>query len=71
MEQSASFAGGGNFNAQGIKQDRDLLNVGAGVTFLSCDCDKDAWTVKGVYDYEWNGSEYSSHMVSLVAGMKF
>lgn len=71
MEQNASFAGGGSFNAQGIDQDRDLLNVGAGITFLSCNCDKDSWTVKGLYDYEWNGSEYSSHMISLVAGMKF
>lgn len=71
MEQDASFAGGGSFNAQGIKQDRDLLNVGTGITFLSCNCDKDSWTIKGLYDYEWNGSEYSSHMVSLIAGMKF
>lgn len=71
MEQNASFAGGGSFNAQGIDQDRDLLNVGAGLTFLSCNCDKDSWTVKGLYDYEWNGSEYSSHMISLIAGIKF
>lgn len=72
MEQEAAFTGGGaSFNAQGIKQDRDMFNVGAGVTFLSCNCEKDAWTVKGLYDYKWNDSEYSSHQVSLIAGLKF
>ncbi|KVW91318.1 hypothetical protein ABW22_16100 [Thiobacillus denitrificans] len=72
MEQDAAFTGGGaSFNAQGIKQDRDLYNVGAGVTFLSCNCEKDSWTVKGLYDYKWNDSEYASHQVSLIAGLKF
>ncbi|MBU1263318.1 MAG: autotransporter domain-containing protein [Gammaproteobacteria bacterium] len=72
MEQEAAFTGGGaSFNAQGIEQDRDLFNVGAGVTFLSCNCERDAWTVKGLYDYKWNDSEYSSHQVSLIAGLKF
>jgi outer membrane autotransporter protein len=72
MEQDAAFTGGGAaFTAQGIKQDRDLFNVGAGVTFLSCNCEKDSWTVKGLYDYKWNDSEYSSHQVSLIAGLKF
>jgi len=72
MEQDAAFTGGGaSFNAQGIKQDRDLFNVGAGVTFLSCNCEKDSWTVKGLYDYKWNDSEYASHQVSLIAGLKF
>jgi uncharacterized protein with beta-barrel porin domain len=72
MEQDAAFTGGGAaFTAQGIKQDRDMFNVGAGVTFLSCNCEKDSWTVKGLYDYKWNDSEYSSHQVSLIAGLKF
>lgn len=72
MEQDAAFTGGGaRFNAQGIKQDRDLYNVGAGVTFLSCNCDKNSWTVKGLYDYKWNNSDYDSHQVSLIASLKF
>lgn len=72
MEQNAAFTGGGaSFNAQGIEQDRDLFNVGAGITFLSCNCEKESWTVKGLYDYKWNDSEYSSHQVSLIAGLKF
>lgn len=72
MEQNALFTGGGaSFKVQGVKQDRDLYNVGAGVTFLSCNCDKNSWTVKGLYDYKWNESDYSSHQVSLIAGLKF
>lgn len=72
MEQDAAFTGGGaRFNAEGIKQDRDMFNVGAGITFLSCNCERDAWTVKGLYDYTWNNSDYASHQVSLIAGLKF
>jgi outer membrane autotransporter protein len=72
MEQDALFTGGGTkFSMQGIKQDRDTYNVGAGLTFLSCDCDKNAWSVKGLYDYKWNESNYDSHQVSLIASIKF
>lgn len=48
-----------------------LNNVGAGMTFLSCNCEEDSWTVKTLYDYKWNNSEYSSHQVSLLVGLKF
>lgn len=72
MEQTASFAGGGNsFNTQGIRQDRDLYNVGAGFTMFYCNCEKNAWSVKGLYDYKWNNSDYSSHQVSLIANLSF
>ena len=72
MEQTASFAGGGSsFSAQGIKQDRDLYNVGAGFTMAYCNCENNAWSVKGLYDYKWNDSEYSSHQFSLIANLNF
>jgi outer membrane autotransporter protein len=72
MEQNALFTGGGaKFNMQGIVQDRDTYNVGAGVTFLTCNCDQTSWSVKGLYDYKWNGSHYDSHQVSLIAGLRF
>jgi outer membrane autotransporter protein len=72
MQQDASFDGtDGTFSAEGIKQDRDLSNVGAGITLLSCDCTRDSWTVKALYDYKWNQSEYSSHQVSLLASRTF
>lgn len=73
-EQTAVLASGGPaFKVEGIKQDRDLYNVGAGITFLSCNCgsDKNSWTVKGQYDYKWNESDYSSNQVSVIASLKF
>lgn len=71
-EQTAVFLGGGSeFNVEGIEQDRDLYNVGAGITFLSCNCDTGSWTVKGQYDYKWNDSDYSSNQLSLIASLKF
>ena len=71
MEQTASFIGGQSFKSQGIRQDRDLYNVGAGFTMFYCNCEKNPWSVKGSYDYKWNDSEYSSHQVSLIANWKF
>lgn len=72
MEQNVSFAGGGSsFKARGINQFRDLYNVGAGFTMLYCHCENNAWSVKGLYDYKWNDSDYSSHQVSLIANIKF
>lgn len=72
MQQDASFAGGGaSFRTQGITQDREMFNVGAGVSFLSCNCGENAWTVKGLYDYKWNKSDYSSHKLSIMASRSF
>lgn len=72
MQQDAAFTGGGaTFTAQGVKQDRELFNVGAGITFLSCKCGEQTWTVKGLYDYKWNQSNYSAHQLSVMASLKF
>jgi uncharacterized protein with beta-barrel porin domain len=72
MQQNAAFTGGGaTFTTQGIAQDRELFNVGAGLTFLSCNCGDKTWTVKGLYDYKWNQSNYTSHQVSIIASLKF
>ncbi|WP_150303033.1 autotransporter family protein [Pseudomonas saliphila] len=71
-EQTAALSGGGAaFNVKGIEQDRNLYNIGAGVTMLSCNCESDSWTVKGQYDYKWNESEYKSNQLSLIASLQF
>lgn len=71
-EQNAAFVGGAStFDVKGIEQDRELYNVGAGITFLSCNCDDSSWTVKGQYDYKWNDTEYSSNQLSLIASIKY
>ena len=72
MRQNASFAGGGStFSTSGIGQDRDLFNVGAGISLLSCNCASNPWSVKGLYDYKWNQSGYSLHQISLLASLNF
>jgi uncharacterized protein with beta-barrel porin domain len=72
MHQDAMFEGGGtSFRTEGIKHDRNLYNVGAGFTMLYCNCEANAWSVKGLYDYKWNDSDYSAHQVSLIANLKF
>lgn len=72
MQQDASFTGGGaGFSTQGITQDREMFNVGAGISFLSCNCGENSWTVKGLYDYKWNQSDYSSHKLSIMASRSF
>ena len=72
MQQNAVFVGGGtSFNTQGVTQDRDLFNVGAGISFLSCNCGEGSWTVKGLYDYKWNQSSYSEHKLSILASRSF
>jgi len=72
MAQNASFTGGGStFTTEGIEQDRELFNVGAAISFVSCNCSENSWTAKALYDYKWNQSSYSSHQVSIVASRKF
>ncbi|MDB5989264.1 MAG: hypothetical protein JWQ10_667, partial [Herbaspirillum sp.] len=72
MQQNASLAGGGaTFSASGIGQDRDLFNVGAGISLLTCNCERNAWSVKALYDYKWNGSGYAANQVSVIASLKF
>jgi len=72
MQQDASLAGGGSsFSASGVSQDRDLFNVGVGISLLTCNCERNAWSVKALYDYKWNGSGYSANQVSVIASLKF
>lgn len=73
MQQTATFAsGGGSFASRGVKQDRDMYNLGAGFTFLPCDCDTEkTWTVKALYDYKWTRNDYSSHQLSVMASLKW
>lgn len=72
MQQDAAFVGGGaRFATRGVDHDRDLYNVGVGISFLSCNCGTNPWTVKGLYDYKWNNSNYESHQLSLLGSLKF
>ncbi len=72
MAQDSVFTGGGSkFHVQGIEQDRNTYTVGAGMTFISCSCAKDTWSVKAAYDYKWNETNYHDNQVSVIASIKF
>lgn len=72
MQQDAAFTGSGeSFSARGINQGRNLYNVGATFSFVSCNCGPSSWVVKGLYDYKWNQDSFSSHQISVVASLKF
>ena len=72
MRETAAFTGGGGtFTVQGISQSRELFNVGAGVTLLSCNCGGAAWSVKALYDYKWNQRNYSSNQVAILGSVRF
>ena len=63
MSQTASFQvpGSGSFTTPGFTSARDTLNVGAGITLLSCNCASRAWSVEGVYDYYHRTDGYAAH----------
>jgi uncharacterized protein with beta-barrel porin domain len=72
MHEDVAFTGGGAmFSADGIKQDRDLFTVGAGVSLLACNCTRESWTVDALYDYKWNQNNYAANQISIIARLKF
>lgn len=68
MRATAAFAGGGGtFVTAGLKPSRETFNVGAGVNLAN----SSAWSVEGVYDYQWRSDSYVAHqaMIKLVVRM--
>lgn len=67
-EQTASYytIGAAPFTTQGQDIDDDTLNVGGGISLISCGvCDDTTWSVDAVYDYEWRGDDYDAHQGML------
>jgi uncharacterized protein with beta-barrel porin domain len=63
VSQTASFQvpGSPSFTTPGFTPARDTLNVGGGVTLLSCNCTAQNWSVEGVYDYYQRNDGYTAH----------
>ena len=63
MTQTASFQvpGAGSFTTPGFAAARDTLNIGAGVTLLTCDCTTRVWSVEAVYDYYHRNDGFEAH----------
>jgi outer membrane autotransporter protein len=62
MSNVAAFASGGPaFLTTGLKPKRDTFNVGTGVVFAN----GGAWSVEGVYDYQWRTDSYKAHQAMI------
>jgi outer membrane autotransporter protein len=68
MRNNAAFtAGGPAFTVSGLAPKRDTYNVGAGVTLAT----NGAWSVEGLYDYQWRAGRFSAHQAMLTFSMRF
>jgi uncharacterized protein with beta-barrel porin domain len=59
------------FVTSGLNAARDTLDVGAGLTLLSCGCSARTWSVEGIYDYYLRSRNFSAHQVTLAASYRF
>jgi outer membrane autotransporter protein len=66
MRNTSTFTSGGPaFTTAGLRPSRDTFDAGAGITFAN----SGAWSVEGVYDYQWRSDRYKAHqaMINFVA----
>jgi len=72
LQNSASFTVGSPvFSTPGLKTADDTLNVGAGITFLSCACSAKTWALEAVYDFDWRTDSYAAQQVMLKFSARF
>ena len=73
LQNTASFtaAGSTSFVTSGLNAAQDTLNLGAGVTLISCACSARTWSVEAIYDYYWRNQDYSANQVTLAASYRF
>jgi uncharacterized protein with beta-barrel porin domain len=62
LANTAAFnaAGSPSFTTPGLKAGDDTLDLGVGLTFLSCQCTAGNWSAEAVYDHEWKSRGYSA-----------
>ena len=73
LQNTARFTATGSttFDIPGQKQEADTLNVGGGVTLLSCACGERTWSVNAGYDFYWRSGGYSANQVTLAVADRF
>ena len=73
IQNTAIFAATGStpFVTAGLTMAPDTLDMGTGLTLLSCGCSERTWSVEGIYDYYWRSRNYSAHQVTLAASYRF
>jgi len=72
-QNTAVFTATGStpFVSTGLSPAPDTLNVGAGLSLLSCGCSERTWSVEGIYDFYLRSRNYSAHQVTLAAAYRF
>jgi uncharacterized protein with beta-barrel porin domain len=67
VQNTAAFAvpGSSTFTTPGLKTASDTLNIGAGLTFLSCACTARTWSLEAIYDFFWRDDRYSANQATL------
>ena len=67
IANNAAFAvnGSPSFTTQGMSTSNNTLNLGAGVTLLSCECSAKTWALEAVYDHNWRNDGYSDNQGML------
>ena len=62
LANTAAFTaiGSPSFTTPGFKTGADTLDLGVGLTFLSCGCTAGTWSVEAVYDHDWGSRRYSA-----------
>ena len=73
IQNTAIFTatGSASFVTSGLNTAPDTLDIGAGLTLLSCGCSERTWSVEGLYDFYWRSQNYSAHQVTLAASYRF
>lgn len=63
--------GSTSFVTSGPNNSPDTLNLGTGITLLSCGCNTRTWSIEAMYDYYWKSGGYSANQVTLAASYRF
>ena len=63
--------GSPSFTSAGLQAAATTLNIGAGLTLLSCACETRTWSVEAVYDFYWRTDNYSANQATLEASYRF
>lgn len=73
VRNTATFTATGStpFVTSGLNTAPDTLDMGAGLTLLSCGCSERSWSVEGICDFYWRSQNYSGHQVTLAASYRF
>ena len=73
LDSTASFAvaPASPFTRPGFKMGDNTFNIGVGLTFLSCGCTAQTWSLEAVYDHYWRTAGYSADQATIRATFRF